>query len=165
MGRKKGQGRGEGPSSPRRVLAAERMAKAIALRTAGATFEQIGNELGMSKVGAYKAFQEGMRQTIQEPADEHRRLNYERLQRLLRSVWPAALNGDVKAVGAARDILKDLAKLFGLEAATKHEINGRLSYEQIIAGTFKEEDRIKPLPPDAPEPEEPEEEEAEEQTE
>jgi hypothetical protein len=38
-----------------------------------------------------------------------------RLEQLLKACWPAALKGDLRAIEAARKVLAQQAKLFGLE--------------------------------------------------
>lgn len=153
MGRSsKGRGNGEGPGSRRRLAAAEKQSQALMLRKAGATYEQIGHELGLSVAGAYKAFQAGLQRTIQEPADEYRKVEFERLSAMLKSIWPRVLQGELHAIDRAIKIEERLAKLLGLDAAIKHDVNARMSYEQFIAGTFKPEDRIQPRKPDTESP-------------
>jgi hypothetical protein len=70
-------------TSPRRLLAAEKQRRALEMKIAGAILEQIAAEVGYkSPSGAYQAIQAALKATLQPPADELRRLQYERLERL-----------------------------------------------------------------------------------
>jgi hypothetical protein len=62
-----------------RVDAAQRDARALELRAAGATYRQIAERLGCSLDTAWKAVDRGLVRTRQEPADKLRRLERERL--------------------------------------------------------------------------------------
>src|SRR5690242_1094881 len=98
------QNQGGSPSatSPRRLRAAGKQRQALELRIAGATLAQIAAQVGYSDTsGAYRAIQAALKATLQPPADELRRLQYERLERL----YAAA---HVRAVGAGDDGEPDL---------------------------------------------------------
>lgn len=113
------------------VALAEKEAQAINLRRAGATYEDIARQVGYSDPsGAYRAVQRVLRRTIQEPADDLRTLEGQRLERLMMAVWPLALGREIrtadgkvtredpnlKAVEAARKIIADRRTLFGLDS-------------------------------------------------
>ncbi|MCP6652171.1 hypothetical protein NL518_29175, partial [Klebsiella pneumoniae] len=69
--------------SERRITAAQKQRRALELRAAGKTFPQIAEELGYRSVSsAYGAVMRGLERTLQEPAEELRRLEAERLDRL-----------------------------------------------------------------------------------
>jgi hypothetical protein len=68
-----------------RVDAAQRDARALELRAAGATYRQIAERLGCSVDTAWKAVDRGLVRTRQEPADKLRRLERVRLDRLQRA--------------------------------------------------------------------------------
>ncbi len=149
---RKGQGQGMGPGSPPMIKAAENEAMALLLRKEGDTYQQIADKLGLSIGGAYTAFQRGLQRTVQEPADEYRKVEFERLQAMIRVVWPLVKKGDFEAIKTAIKIQERVAKLLGLDAATKHEVDARMTYGEFIAGTFTEADRIKPRKLDTEEP-------------
>lgn len=128
-----GQGNGESETAPRRLRAAERQAKALNLRKAGATYEQIAKELGLSLAGAYQCVKAALQRTIQEPADEYRKVEIERLNTMLRAIWARVLNGDLGAIDRAVRIVDKISALLGLDAPTKVEHGGKLTLEQLVA--------------------------------
>jgi hypothetical protein len=60
--------------------------------------------------------------TIQEPADELRRLEAERLDALLEAVWPEAMTGRRSAVESALRIMDRRSKLVGLDAPLRRAV-------------------------------------------
>lgn len=115
-------------NSPRRVAAAERRTKALELRKAGLTFAQIGKALGgCSEQRAHKLVTDELRRLNakrSEVAAEVLRLELERLDALLFSVWTKAKAGNSRAVAAALAIMARRAKLLGLDAPEKKELTG-----------------------------------------
>jgi AraC-like DNA-binding protein len=76
-------------ATPTRIRTAEREAAALDLRKTGATYEAIAHSVGYGdRSAAAKAVSRALAATIQEPADELRRLESERLDALLAAVWP-----------------------------------------------------------------------------
>lgn len=70
----------------------EKRRQSLELRKAGATFDAIARQVGYSSpASAYKAVLQALRDTCQEPADDVRRLELERLDRLMLAHWPAAI--------------------------------------------------------------------------
>ncbi len=103
-----------------RIALAEKERQALQLRKAGATYEAIAKALGYAdKTGARACVQRALKETIQEPADELRRLECERLDELLKALWPAALNGHTRSVEIALGVMDRRARLLGLDAATR----------------------------------------------
>jgi hypothetical protein len=116
MGARKGQGRGEDAASARRIEAAEKRARALELRKAGATYDQIAQRLGFSNRGnAQRAVLTALKEITAEPAVEVRQLELERLDAMLLGLWQQARNGDVNAVDRALRIAERRAKLLGLD--------------------------------------------------
>ena len=125
-----GQGKGASSASPRRISAREKQAKALKLRLAGATFQEIADKVGYAgRQSAQKAVTKAMQDTIQEPADELRRLEMMRLDRLQLAVWPAAMRGDVKAVTAVLRIMVRRSNLLGLDAPRRLDIRHAVEEE------------------------------------
>lgn len=82
----------ESTSSPRRIVAKEKAAKAIELRKAGKSFQAIADELGYgSDSAAFKAVQRALKAIAGEPAEELRTLELQRLDDLNASLWTMAL--------------------------------------------------------------------------
>lgn len=67
---------------------AQRDAEACRLRTHGATYQQIADQLGFRhRDGAYRAVQRALHATVAEPAGELRQLELARLEELWRRAW------------------------------------------------------------------------------
>ena len=103
----------------RRVIAAERRRRAMELRLTGASYAEIGDELGISRQAAtrhvYKACEKLEAETAKK-AEKYLKLELLRLDELLRAVWPQAEAGDVKAVDRVLKIMAHRARLLGLDA-------------------------------------------------
>ena len=128
--------RTESRTSPRRLAVVEKQRQALELRKAGVTFQEIADALGYATAqGALLAVESGLRKTLQQPADELRKIDLERLETMLRQVWPFVIAPTVKAMpigggvamqvwddakfhatGTVLTILARRAKLLGLDA-------------------------------------------------
>jgi hypothetical protein len=118
---------GESSTSVRRLVAAERHLQALELRKVGKSFPEIARELGYgSASAAYDAVMHGLRLTFQEPADEVRRVELERCDKLLAAVWPMALRGDLQAVASVLRVMERRAKYLGLDAPVTVDIGVRI---------------------------------------
>jgi hypothetical protein len=92
----------------------------LELRKAGASFDEISSTLGYrGKSGAYQAVISALRRTLQEPADEVRKLELTRLDRAQRTAWERMLHGDLDALGKVLKVMERRARLLGLDAPTK----------------------------------------------
>lgn len=98
--------------TPTNAETAERQRKALEMRVAGATFEQIAAQVGYADAsGAYRAVSRGLLETQRPAADELRALMVRRYERLLLGVWRDAVGGNLKAADVARKILTDMARI------------------------------------------------------
>jgi hypothetical protein len=117
----------ESKTSEKRLSEAARQTQALELRKAGVGFEVIAQRLGYrSASGAYYAVMAALKRTQQEPADEVRVLALQRLDRLLFAVWQKALSGDLECIDRALKIEARRAKLLGLDAPEKVDIEWRI---------------------------------------
>jgi hypothetical protein len=66
----------------RQAEAARRRAQIVQARMAGATFEQIGRQHGITDSRAQQLYADAMHRTVKEPADQHRALELRRLDDL-----------------------------------------------------------------------------------
>jgi hypothetical protein len=99
---------------------AERWQKALELRKAGASYQQIADKLGYEGAsGAYNAVMGAIKATLREPAAEVRALELDRLDRLMVGMWKRAGDGDEKAVASVLSIMDRRARLLGLDAPTR----------------------------------------------
>lgn len=117
----------------------ERRDKALALRRAGATYAQIGMELGCERQVANRLFHEALAAIPKENAEAVLKLELERLDRDLRrcegvldNLETKAKSGNIQAAGALAAILNSVrriqerrAKYLGLDAPTKTEVTGK----------------------------------------
>lgn len=136
----------ESKSSPRRLEAEAKRAKAVELRRSGASYSRIAAELGYaSESGARKAVNEALERLIaetNETTEEVRRIELERIDSMLEAIWPAAtskthletiaataieaLGPDTRQVSAAIKLMERRARLLGLDAPVKNEVTGAL---------------------------------------
>lgn len=113
----------ESKTSQRRLEAIENQRKALELRKAGVTFVVIAEQLGYrGPSGAYRAVMSALKRTLQEPADEVRTLELERLDALLLALWAQAKQGQQGAVDRVLKVMERRAKLLGLDAPTKTDV-------------------------------------------
>jgi hypothetical protein len=116
------QGGSPSPTSPRRIAAAERQAKALELRKSGHTLVEIAKILGYAgDAGVRKAIRTALEKTVKQPADEVRLLIQARNDEMLRVVYPRALAGKLEAVDRVVKINRETAAIHGL-IATKVKV-------------------------------------------
>src|SRR5664280_423572 len=98
-----------------RALAAARRARAVELRTAGRTYDQIAVELGYANRGTvYHVVAEALRAKTLETVGEVRSLEVERLDSLQLVMWQKAMEGDVPSAIAVVRCIMSLCRLRGL---------------------------------------------------
>ena len=108
-------------NSQRELDALPKKLQALELRKAGLSYDAIAQELGYkTKAGVYRAVMAALKKTLQEPADELRKVEVERLDVLLAAMWekrdkPLYTDRIIK-------IMERRAKLLGLDAPDKHEV-------------------------------------------
>ncbi len=125
VGREMADGKQGGQNPQRRLEAHWRTLKALELRLAGKGYQAIADELRYkSPASAFKAVQRALKATLQEPADELRRLELSRLDELFDSLWERRHQAHV--VDRLLSIMERRAKLLGLDAPTKVDISHRL---------------------------------------
>ncbi len=126
----------ESAMSARKVQATEREVAIMQLRIGGARYEQIAERLGIVPSTVGRALARTMRRwqdQSTELAGEMVWLQLERLDRLLITLWPDAIEGKLKAIALVLKIEERRAKLMGLDLA--QDLNIEHSGELDI--TFK----------------------------
>ena len=98
--------------------------KALDLRLAGASYRQIGVQLSVSHVQAFRDVQRVLREIAKEPALEVRAVELGRLDKLMLAHWPRAIRGDVKATTLVLQIMDRRVRLLGLDSPQKIDITG-----------------------------------------
>lgn len=101
-----------------------RRMKALELRLAGASYRQIGAELGVHYSSAWHDVDIMLREYAKEPTEAIRNAEMGRLDRLMLAHWPAAIRGDVKATQQVLAIMDRRARLLGLDSPQKVDITG-----------------------------------------
>lgn len=103
-------------TSVKRIEATERARQALELRKAGATFEQIAQKCGYKRAQhAHKVVTAAIRAIPREAAEEVRKLELERLDRMTLALWQRAGKGDTEAINHVLKIMGRRAKLLGLD--------------------------------------------------
>jgi hypothetical protein len=118
-------------TKPDRIELTHREIQALELRTAGLTVAMIAQQLGYADAsGAQRAVQRALRATLQVAADEYRALELDRLDALWRIAYgdaasdtSAPLNSRMRAVEQCLGILSRRAKLLGLDAPAKRQVD------------------------------------------
>ena len=94
--------------------------KVLELRRAGLTWQRIAEETGYADhTGAYAAYKRAIKPTMQQPADELREQEVDRIDRLQLALWPKAMKGDERSISTIVRLMERRAKLLGLDAPTR----------------------------------------------
>ena len=115
----------QSPTAPKRANAAKRRRKAVALRIAGATYEQIGRELGITSQAAWKHVTialTAIRQKTAEDADVLRVTELARLDAAQASIWPRVVQGDNQAIDRFLRISKRRGEITGIDAPLRQDV-------------------------------------------
>ncbi|QDU60012.1 hypothetical protein Pan216_08490 [Planctomycetes bacterium Pan216] len=108
------------------AAACSRQERALELRKAGLSYEEIAEKVGYSnRRSAHQAVTSALRKSSRETTEEVRLLELERLNRLLVSVWSSALKGDEKSIDRALKILERRGKLLGLDGLSNQRAPSR----------------------------------------
>lgn len=107
----------------RELNALERQRQALELRKAGVPYAKIAEQLQYKdRSSAFRSVQAALKKTLQEPADELRTLELERLDALMLALWPQARSGNQGAVDRVLRIMERRARLLGLDAPTRTDL-------------------------------------------
>lgn len=107
-----------GTASARGVTAAARAQRALELRGAGATYQAIGEALGITKQAAHEAVKKAMAEVaeiVKSEAETVREMELARLDRMQVGLWTRATEGDARAVETVLKIMERRGRLLGLE--------------------------------------------------
>lgn len=114
-------------SGMKAIQAAERQAKALQLRQAGANLTQIAAEVGYATPsGAHQAIMAGLRTILPEKTRaEARKMEIARLDRLMMAHWTQALNGDKDSSTIVLRCISLRSELEGTRAPTELDVRVR----------------------------------------
>lgn len=120
-----------------RLVAKEKQRRALEMRKAGASYAQIAEQVGYSDAsGARRAVVTAFQEITQEPTNELRTLQVERLNHLLMIVWAKINQGDETQIDRALRIMAQMDGLMGTAAA--QEMNVRHEGVLVIDGSKNE---------------------------
>lgn len=135
-------------TSPTQLTAAERRARAVIMRRAGASFTEISRQLGISRQAAHKAVKRAYQLLAEETINETaalRALELDRLDRLHMGIWDTAIKKGPTQLEHVDRVLKishRRAALLGLDAprkfkVTDEDIDDAIRHELEMAGLAK----------------------------
>ena len=105
-----------------RLKAETQRLKAVQLRLAGASYAQIGQQLGCAKSHAFYLVSTALARTrarTEETTEEMRALDLSRMDAMLLAIWPLAVAGNLFVIDRVLKMLERRAKLCGLDAPSK----------------------------------------------
>jgi len=102
----------------------EKERQVVQYRQGGATFDAIAKKLGYAdESGARVAFKRAMERMRDDALNaEMRELHRQRLEVALTAIWPDVVKGDLEAIKVMLKILERDAKLYGIDAPVKTEM-------------------------------------------
>lgn len=131
---------GIGAHAGHRETVAQRQAKAMSLRTAGASLAAIGQVCGVSKQQAFRDVAASLAETLAQrdaDASAYRELELLRCDEMTVALWPAVRRGDAEAIRAALRVSQRRCALLGLDAAVsaKLELAGAVVTATVATST------------------------------
>jgi len=115
------------------VASRERMTRALELRKAGMTYQQIADALGYGSISAAeKAVKSGLKLLPREAANDVRQLEMERLAKIIASHWSAVLKGHVRSTEVVLRAMERRSAYLGLDAPKDTKISGELGIRRYI---------------------------------
>ncbi len=107
------------------LSALDKQMQALKLRRAGLGYDEIAKLVGYkSASGAFGAVRSALRKTLQEPADDLRKMELERLDVAMQAIFPMVTKGNLLAIDRYLKISERRSKLLGLDLPTQLEIGG-----------------------------------------
>jgi hypothetical protein len=105
---------------------AERRIRAFELRKAGYSLREIGHRLEVSHMTIKEDIDTVLAELTekqQAKAEQYRAIELERLDVMVRSIWPFVMAGSAGAIDTALKISTRRSKLLGLDAPPKPQLN------------------------------------------
>lgn len=121
-------------------------ATALSLRGGGATYPQIAKQMSCALSTAYDYVQEGLRDTMREPADRVRELELDRLDAMLKAIWTQIIDRNSTpqtkrlAIDRALAIMDRRARYLGLDAPVRRivEVVTHDDFVKVMEGLERE---------------------------
>jgi uncharacterized protein YerC len=121
--------RSDGTQRAKALSAVERRAQIFEYVKAGSSYRDIGRKFGVSHVTIARDVRrtlQALHRTAIHDLDLYRQIELVRLDQLLQGIWLDAVAGNPGAVTLALRILERRARLLGLDAPTKIDIEARV---------------------------------------
>jgi transcriptional regulator len=116
------------------VNALDRQLKALELRKAGVSYDEIANALGFKwRSSAFAAVKRALKEVKREPCQELIVLEAERLDKMQTALWAKAQHGDYGAIDRILKIMQRRAELLGLDAPEKVALTDPTGTEEFGA--------------------------------
>ncbi len=114
-----------------RAARAERAAQALELRARGLRYRDVAAALGCAVSTAYELTQQALAMVLREPTEALVALEVERLDAVLRVLWPRVLRGHLGAIDRWLAVSERRAKLLGLDrpAAAVLAVAGQVEHQ------------------------------------
>jgi hypothetical protein len=97
--------------------------KVLELRRMGMTWQKIAEQVGYADhTGAYAAYKRAMKRTLQQPADELRNAELDRIDRLQMAAWGKAMQGEIGSIHVIVRLMERRARLLGLDMPIRAEM-------------------------------------------
>lgn len=120
----------------KKINAADKRKRCVDLRKAGFSYQQIGDQVGLSHTQAFRHVKQAINELnakILESAEEVLVLELERLDRMQIGLWPQAVQGDTRAVQSVLKIMERRARYLGLDLVRgSGEQDGALAAEYVV---------------------------------
>lgn len=130
-------GKPKRPAAAEDALIQQRRLEALDLRKAGLSYRMIAERLGVVHETARSDVLAALKQLSEHQnteTAEYRNLELERLDRLQLAIWKQAIDGNLGAIDRLLKISERRARLMGLDAPVKQEIehSGAVSWSAIV---------------------------------
>ena len=128
-----------GKDTRRAMNARQKRAAALEIRLAGGTYQQIV-EAGLyaSRGAAHKAVNTALADVTRPAAEEYRRLQSERTERLIRAAWPQAMNGDLEAIRTVNSLHPGLDRYVGFDAQREADADETAEVQSLLTQLIAE---------------------------
>lgn len=113
----------------RKYTKQQRTKAALAMRLGGATYPEMADHFGVSLSTVHGDVRRALQDIPKDAANELREAEAMKLDRLQRAVWTKALDGNLGAVDRVLAIIRQRARLFGLDAPQQVQVAGGSSFD------------------------------------
>lgn len=117
------------PKNHRQTENKARRAQALSLRLSGFSWEEIGRHLNISTSGAKSLVERTMEQATGRQVEEMRSIENARLDKAQTAIWQRVLQGDDFAIDRFLKISAQRARINGLNAPMKVDLNVSVKHE------------------------------------